>query len=248
MRHISLIALYVGLTNLLGKRSTALGQFPSGIASVPALAARREAMSKLPAVSAGRPLADELGIADDVHDALGHAIWHVTEAYLQHPNAPADIVSAAKKVRAAFVPTLDDLTSSYAAEAKAALDRMPSLTALKNELESFPVAGGQTLFQWAEEFVAAGQKIDHLLDARADVEQKNRKAATTLRVEVIGILNRLRKNLTLEMKDNPTLPRDLEGRVFGYLDLLEKTCADARAKGTEVTDIPATPADDETTP
>lgn len=241
MRHISLIALYVGLTNLLEKRTTALGKFPSGIASIPALTTRREAMAKLPAVAAGRALADELGAADDTHDALGYAIWHFTEAYLQHPNTPANIVTAAKKVRAAFVPTLEDLGASYAAEAKSAMDKAPVLGDLQQDLALFPVVGNQTLYQWAESFVASGSKIDELLSARADMEQKNRKAAATLRVEVIGILNRLRKNLVLEMKDDPSLPRDLEGQVFGYLDLLEKTCADARARGAEVEDIPAAP-------
>lgn len=242
MRHISLIALYVGLTNLLEKRLATLGQFPSGTASIPALTARRDAMSKLPAVSAGRALADELGAADDTHDALGYALWHFTEAYFRHPSTPADIVVAAKKVRAAFVPTVEDLVASYAAEAKAAIDKAAALVELKNELELFPVVGGQTLYQWAEDFVASGKKIDELLAARADMEQKNRKAAATLRVEVIGILNRLRKNLALELKDDPSLPRDLEKQVFGYLDMLEKTCADARAKGAEVEEIPPPPA------
>jgi hypothetical protein len=241
MRHISLIALYVGLTNLLGKRAAVLGKFPSGTASILTLTARRDAMSKLPAVSAGRALADELSTADDNHDAIGYAIWHFVEAYLEHPTTPANIVAAAKKVRAAFVPTLEDLVASYAAEAKAAIDKTPALTGLATELALFPVVGGQTLHQWAEDFVASGSKIDELLAARADMEQNNRKAAATLRVEVIGILNRLRKNLALEMKDDPSLPRELEGQVFGYLDMLEKTCADARAKGAEVEQIPPPP-------
>jgi hypothetical protein len=241
MRHISLIALYVGLNNLLVKRATVLAQFPSGPASIAPLTSRRDAMAKLPAVAAGRAFANELGTADDIHDALGQAIWHFTEAYLRHPNTPANIIAAAQRIRAAFVPTLEDLGASYAAEAKGAIDKAPSLQELKNDLELLPVAGGQTLYQWAESFIAAGTKIDDLLAARADTEQKNRKAAATLRVEVIGILNRLRKNLALESKDDPALPRDLESQVFGYLDLLEKTCADARAKGTEVEDLPPPP-------
>lgn len=215
--------------------------FPSGAASVPALTARRDAMSKLPAVASGRPLADELGSVDDKHDSLGSAIWYFTEAYVQHPGTPANILEAAKRIRAAFIPTLDDLNASYAAEAKASMDKAPSLAELKNDLELFPVVGGQTLYQWVEAFLAEGSKIDDLLSSRADIEQKNRKAAGTLRVEVIGLLNRLRKNLTLELKDDPSLPRDLEGQVFAYLDLLERACAEARAKGADVEEIPAPP-------
>lgn len=241
MRHISLIALYVGLTNLLGKRAAALNAFPSGAASVSALTARREAMSKLPAVSTGRPLADELDAVDDTHDAIGGAIWHFTEAYVQHPGTSPNILEAAKKIRAAFIPTLEDLGASYAAEAKAAMDKTVQLDELKNELELFPIAGGQTLYQWAAGFLAEGSKIDDLLNARADIELKNRKAAATLRGEVIGLLNRLRKNLKLELKDDPALPSDLEGQVFAYLDMLEKTCAEARANGKDVEEIPAPP-------
>jgi len=241
MRHISLIALYVGLTNLLGKRSAALGAFPSGAASVPALTARREALSKLPAVAAGRPLADELDAVDHTHDGLGRAISYFTDAYVQHPGTPPNILVAAKKIQAAFIPKLEDLGASYAAEAKAAIDKTPLLAELKNELELFPIAGGQTLYQWAAAFVAEGSKIDDLLNSRADIEQKNRKAAAILRVEVIGLLNRLRKNLKLELKDNPALPSDLEGQVFAYLDMLEKTCAEARANGKDVEEIPAPP-------
>lgn len=198
-------------------------------------------MAKLPAVASGRAFANELGAADDTHDALGQSIWHFTEAYVRHPNTPANILAAALRVRAAFIPTLEDLGASYAEEAKGAIDKTAALQSLKNDLDLLPVAGGQTLFQWAENFVAAGTKIDSLLEARADTEQNNRKAAATLRAEVIGILNRLRKNLVLEMKDDPSLPRDLEAQVFGYLDLLEKACADARAKGAEVEDIPPPP-------
>lgn len=241
MRHISLIALYVGLNNLLVKRAGVLAQFSSGPASIAPLTARRDAMAKLPAITAGRAFANELGAADDIHDALGQAIWHFTEAYMRHPNTPANIVAAALRVRNAFIPTLEDLGASYAEEAKGAIDKTAALQSLKNDLDLFPVAGGQTLSQWAESFVAAGTKIDSLLEARADTEQNNRKAAATLRAEVIGILNRLRKNLILELKDDPALPRDLENQVFGYLDLLEKACADARAKGTDVDDIPPAP-------
>lgn len=241
MRHISLIALYVGLNNLLVKRAAVLAQFPSGPASIAPLTARRDAMAKLPAIAAGRAFANELGAADDTHDALGQAIWYFTEAYKRHPNTPANILAAVERVRKAFIPQLEDLGASYAEEAKGAIDKAPSLQELKNDLDLLPIAGGQTLYQWAESFVVAGTKIDSLLEARADTEQNNRKAAATLRAEVMGILNRLRKNLLLELKDDPALPRDLEKQVFGYLDLLEKACADARAKGTDVNDIPPPP-------
>ncbi len=58
------------------------------------------------------------------------------------------------------------------------------------------------------------------------------------RVMPVVINDRDTANLALELKDDPSLPRDLDAQVFGYLDLLEKTCADAQAKGAEVENIP----------
>ncbi len=77
-----------------------------------------------------------------------------------------------------------------------------------------------------------------MLSQRADIEKKNRKDAGRLRVELIGLLNRLRKNLDAELKDDPALPQDLDARVFGYLDLLEKHAVEAAAKGQPETDLP----------
>jgi hypothetical protein len=238
MRHISLIALFVGLNDLLERRAVPLNSFASGAASVKLFTNKRNALAKLPAVAAGRPLVDDLDATDSRHDALGHALYHFTQAYTRHPDTPAPVLNAAKKIRAAFIPTLEDLGSSYAAEAKAAMDRKPDLTNLQSELAMFPVSGGGTLEDWAESFLHAGTKLDELLSQRADIEKQNRKDAGRLRVELIGLLNRLRKTLDAELKDDPSLPRDLDARVFGYLDLLERHAADAAARGQSETDLP----------
>jgi hypothetical protein len=238
MHHISLLALYVGLNDLLERRTTALTSFASGVASVKLLTNKRTALAKLPAVSEGRPLVDDLDVTDVRYDTLGHALYHFTEAYMRHPDTPAPVLIAAKKIRAAFIPTLEDLGASYAAEAKAAMDRKAELTNLQSELAMFPVVGGGTLKDWAESFLNAGTHLDELLSQRADMEKQNRKDAGRLRVELIGLLNRLRKNLAAEVKDDPSLPQDLDARVFGYLDLLEQHAAAAAAKGQPETDLP----------
>ncbi|WP_281326522.1 hypothetical protein [Polyangium sp. 6x1] len=240
MRHISLVALFVGLNDLLTNRKAALVSFASGAASTKLLTAKRDAIGKLPSIAAGRPLADDLGAADVRHDALGYAVWHLLEAYDRHPDIPEHIRAAARKIRAAFIPTLEDLGASYPAEAKAAMDRKPSLTSLQSELALFPVAGGGTLHDWADSFLHAGVAIDSLLSARADLETKTRKDAARLRGEVVGLLNRTRKNLALELQEDPSLPKDLDARVFGYLDLLEKSAADAQ-KGKTSPEIPPAP-------
>ncbi|MDC3958174.1 hypothetical protein [Polyangium jinanense] len=246
MRHISLIALFVGLNDLLTTRKAALVSFASGAASTKLLTARRDALAKLPSIAAGRPLADDLSAADARHDALGYSLWHLLEAYDRHPDIPEHIRAAARKIRAAFIPTLEDLGASYPAEAKAAMDRKPALVDLQPDLALFPVAGGGTLYDWADSFLNAGVAIDSLLSARADLETKTRKDATRLRGEVIGLLNRTRKNLALELQEDPSLPKDLDARIFGYFDLLEKSAADA-AKSKASPEIPPPPSPVEAT-
>jgi hypothetical protein len=242
MRYISLIFLFVGLNDLLTKRSAALQSCAAGSASIKLLTSKRDAMAKLPAVAAGRPLVDDLDAADTRHDNLGRALWNVLEAYSFHPDTPAELLDAAKKIRASFIPTLEDLVASYPAEARAAMERKPELANLKASLSLFPVAaGGANLYDWAENFVAAGEKIDTLLSARADLEKKSRKDAARFRGEVIGLLNRMRQNLALEVKDDPTLPADLDAKIFGYLDLLEKTSAEAQTRGKPATEVPPAP-------
>ena len=99
---------------------------------------------------------------------------------------------------------------------------------LKAALDLFPVADGVTLDDWAAGFVAAGESIDTLLSQRADA--KDRVEANTLRSETIGLLNRLRKSLETERKDNSSLPASLEEDVFAYLDQLEAKAAEAAAE------------------
>ncbi len=238
MRHISLLALYVGLNDLLERRVTALSSFASGAASVKLLTNKRTTLAKLPAVANGRPLVDDLDATDARYDALGHALYHFTEAYTRHPDTPPPVLIAAKKIRAAFIPTLENLGASYAAEAKAAMDRKSDLTHLQSELAMFPVVGGGTLQDWAAKFLNAGTDLDALLSQRADIEKQSRKDAGRLRAELIGLLNRLRKNLAAEVDDDAALPQDLDARVFGYFDLLEKHAAEAAAKGQPEAPLP----------
>src|SRR5262249_19210988 len=135
MRYISLINLFVGLNDLLTKRLKALQSFAAGSASVKVLTGQR--------------------------DSLGYALWHILEAYVAHPDPPPALIEAAKKIRAAFIPTLEDLIASYPAEAKAAMERKPALVNLKAELGMFSVAsGGATLYDWTASFLTAGEKID----------------------------------------------------------------------------------------
>ena len=226
LRHVSIHNLLLGLDDLLSKRLSALQGSAHGALAEPDLTAQRDKIAALPAALTGRPLADELAVADKRHDGIGGAVWHLVEAYLLHPDTTPAMIDAAKKIRAAFIPALDDLMASYPAEAKAAKDHKNEVAALQSALALFPVAGG-TLFDWVHGFVAAGESIDALLSNRADA--RDRKVASQVRNETVGMLNLLRRNLAQETKTKG-LPATLGGDVFGYFDLLEGQDAAAAAE------------------
>jgi hypothetical protein len=228
MRHILLTSLYLGLDDVLNnpKRFAALQLFDAGKASVKIITAYRDQISALPEVK-GLAFATELESTDKDHDATGGAIYAVTGAYLDHPTTPQPMIDAANKIRAAFIPHLGVLQAKYEIEAKAAKDHEPLLATLQAELAMFPVAGG-TLQDWAAQFIAHGKQLDALLSKRADAG--DRKAASALRSEVVAKIGRLREDLAAELKNDPTLPADLDDTVFGYFDLLEKKDAEAAAE------------------
>ena len=238
MRHIPLESLLLGLGDLLSKRQAALQSFANGAANIPLLTLLQSRIAALPKALLGRPLTEELDSADAIHDSLGGGIYFITEAYLRHGNAGPEIIAAAKEIRAEIIPALDSLTATYESEASNARLHRERLSALKPKLELFPVVNG-TLYDWAVDFVKAGEKIDTLLSERADA--KDRAEASALRSDTIGQLNRLRKSLKAEQKINPALPSDLESQVFGYFDLLETNAAEAYAEAKRKAKSPGTP-------
>lgn len=227
MRHILLESLHLGLGDLLSKRLSALQSFANGAANVPLLTMQYTKLSALPKALLGRPLVEELDMADARHDGVGGGIYFITEAYLRHSDSTPELIAAAKHIRTELIPALDSLSATYESEAMKAKANKAQLATLKSELELFPVVNG-TLYDWAVDFVEAGEKIDALLSERADA--KDRAEAAALRSDTLGLLNRLRKSLKAEQKVNPALPADLEDQVFGYFDLLESNAAEAHAE------------------
>ncbi|MDI1481122.1 hypothetical protein [Polyangium sp. y55x31] len=220
---LNLTDLSVGLADLSTKRYAALTSTKAGVGQVDVLAYQQKAIDALPkALVGGKPMSEELASKDDEHDGLGLGIWHMTEAYFHVPGIPPHIVDAARRVRAAFIPTLGALQESYADEAAAANAHKEDLAKLEADLKLLPIAGGGTLYDWAASFVAAGQDLSVLLSKRADVNAATRKNAQVLRSETVGILNDLRRAIAREAKRNPALAADIDAQIFGYLDTLEE--------------------------
>lgn len=221
--NLVLYDLKLGLTDLLEHRHKALVSTKAGQTYASMLAQKRVAIDALPpALTGGRPLATELADADDIHDGYGSALWHFTEAYLILPGAPEEITAAARRIRAAFIPRLDELGESYASEAARAQARRAEAESLKADLKLFPVVGGKALDRWVDAYLGAGERLSDLLGQRADKDTGNRKDAGKVRTATIGMLRRLRGALADELEYDPKLPRNLDTQVFGYLDQLAK--------------------------
>ncbi|UQA59728.1 hypothetical protein [Polyangium aurulentum] len=219
---LNLPDLKLGLDDLFTKRHAALLTSKVGKGHEDILAFQRKAIDALPpALTGGKPFAEELSGVDSEHDGSGAGIWHLTEAYLRAPKVDPKVVEAARRIRAAFIPELGQLQDSYADEAEAAARRKGELSNLEADLKLIPVAGGGTLYDWAVMYLSAGEKLSVLLSQRADIDAKKRKNAQALRSETVGILNELRAGIGREVERNPELPRDLDGQIFGYFDTLE---------------------------
>ncbi|MCU0694608.1 MAG: hypothetical protein MUF54_24780 [Polyangiaceae bacterium] len=205
-----------------------------------ALVQQRAELDALPDALTGRvPLAANLKIADADHDGYGAVIFFITQAALRSPDTPELMRAAAIRVAEAFVPALAQLQDPYVVEAHRAAERRPLLETMKADLEMFPVRQGVTLLQVATNFLDAGDTLNSLLDQRGDIPKADRSKAAAIRAKSVGLLNRLRADLRDEVANTPSVPRDLEQRVFGYLDTIAAMTKPARS-GKEGPPAPAT--------
>ncbi len=218
----SLTTIRRGTHNLFTERPEALNASKAGVYHKDELHELHLGIGALPEVLTSTPYKVELRTTDGRHDRLGRLIYFTTEACFQDPNASAEMVAAAQQIRDAFIPSLDELTDSYATEAERAIKRKPLLLSLGDVLKKFvlPWNGNQTLLDVATSFVEEGEKLNGLLNDRADVPKGVRAQALTLRNKAMSVLNRLRKDLKKEIARDMNLPRDLEQRVFGFFDTL----------------------------
>lgn len=220
--NFSLTTIRRGTHNLFTERLEALHASKAGAYHKDELYELHIDIGALPEVLTSTPYKVELRTTDGRHDRLGRLIYFITEACFQDPNASPEMVAAAQKIRDEFIPTLDELTDSYATEAERALQRKPLLSSLGEVLKKFalPWNASQTLLDVATSFVEEGEKLNGLLNDRADVPRGVRAQALTLRNKAMAVLNRLRKDLQKEIARDMSLPRDLEHRVFGFFDTL----------------------------
>jgi len=75
-----------------------------------------------------------------------------------------------------------------------------------------------TLYDWMLGFLQAAEGLDAALSQRSASRKMSRSPAVPLRSSTLSLLTRMRASLQDEIALNPTLPRDLEARIFGYFD------------------------------
>jgi hypothetical protein len=218
----SLSTIRRGLRNLVTQRLPALEASKAGAYYKPELLEYHVAITDLPPATTSAPFKDDLRSTDARHDSFGKVIHCVTETCFLCPDIDPAVLVAAKQVRDAFIPTLEELQSPYAAEGERATERKPLLTSLEPQLKMFhlPWDTSKTLHDIATAFLNEGQKLDELLNQRADVPKAARRQAALLRTKAMGTLSRLRKDLKKEIERDINLPRDLEQGVFGFFDTL----------------------------
>ncbi|MBI2375814.1 MAG: hypothetical protein HYV07_17590 [Deltaproteobacteria bacterium] len=234
MFELTISDLVLGLRDLLEVRADVMAS--SAVAGVYRVALEKKLRELEPFAEKGptssQPLAAALAEADAEHDSAAGAIRGFLDAQLRFPGLPADRRAQVTRLIEELVPDLLELRAPYSSEAVRAKARRKTLAALKVDLESFRV-GDQTLADWAETYVAAGERLGTVLGARAsqNVGLLSRAALPRLRGETLGLLGRFRAALADEVNANSALPRNLDAQVFGLFDELARLKA-ARPGGS----------------
>jgi hypothetical protein len=236
----SLNTIRRGTQNLFSERADALDASKAGIYHKDELLECLAAVDALPEAVTSAPYKVELRSTDQRHDGLGRVIYYVTEACFHDPDASTATRENARLIRDAFIPSLEELTDSYATEAERAKKRQASVASMADTLKTFalPWDASRTLFDVVTAFLAEGQKLNTLLNDRADVPKGVQAQALQVRTKAMAVLNRFRKDLKKEIARNPKLPQDLEQRVFGFYDTLHEMESSGKPAGTTTGSTP----------
>ncbi len=193
---------------------------PIGQAYVPVCTSTLANIDALPDALKAQPYRDELDEADDLHDDFHESGQGYIDSALLCPAISKDDKTFLAEVRAVFLAEAGERSATFVNEADKARERRAKLPAYEVKLKAWTVAPGQSLHDWIDGYIAAGEKLHTLLEKRADVLSQSRKDARILRSKALGILRDLRRSIRRAVELDPALPRDLEARIFGYMDTL----------------------------
>jgi hypothetical protein len=185
----------------------------------------------------GTPLTEELSNKDKRHDDCVLTMISTLEAVIRSPRASESLKKAAREILDSLQLAASDTTVSYPQEAINAKNREAMIEKLKEQLSLFALPEGGTLYDIAQDYIAAAREIDALLSERAKQEtlsENDRREVPLLRVQIIAEINRCRASLSDELKVNSELPTNIESQIFGYFDELNQQRAQAHQASQEV--------------
>lgn len=220
MSELTIDDLIAILDDMLTKRLAALQATAFGQSYEPMIRRRLGELRALPEALRSRPLSELLATTDQRFDALGAAIDEIGRGLerLWDLLSPETLASV-KAIRARFVPARAVLKAMYADEAAHARKVKPSLTEHEAALRAIPLPEGHTMYDVASRFVDSGEQIGTLLSRRVEQEtDAQRNEAGKLRSRTLKLLTRLRDAVDEALDHDPALPRDLDARLFGFLD------------------------------
>jgi len=248
---LTIVDLLIGLFDLLDESSTS--DRPVRVTSLALidgdrifrrqLDKLRRALEALPPEQRGLPLATLLKQVDGTFDRDGKILRLMQEiiGLLGKPTALAKAAAESVEVLVPFGIT----KQSYAAEAHHAKTIAPDLARLESALAAVALPDEEVPNLWAvaQRFVASGEELDRLGSTRGETvaARGDRFGAGPLRGRTIGTLHALREHVARALEAREDLPRDLDGKIFGYLDELQRL-AQGRAAGAERPADPPAPS------
>lgn len=238
--------LRIALDNLFGDPAR-LNLFKTTAAYVVYGAELDAIRGSLPLVLKGnRPLAHELGTADDRHDSFGNALWLFTEALKTHPGLESALRDKASQIQAQFIPNLGMLTAKYKKEAQVAAVNRSKVPDFEADMRSISTPDGRTVYDWVIEFLDSGDHIATLLDARSRVEADEPGVELIAnRTKALTLVTKARELVAEEARKSSTLPKNAEAILFGYFDTLASFRSTAKDNDQEppppAAPAPATP-------
>lgn len=249
MRHLTLGDLRLGLKDILETHAEELVLSVAGKLYQPLLSKKRAEIEAQPEPRVhGAAFVAELAEADAHHDALGAAVFYLTQAVLIHPTLDEATKEIAMRAQRAFVPELGVLAARYVDEAAHAHRKRDAFDSLRPELEQFVAPGGANLGDWVASFLDHGDRIGALLQARAEIGATAVAPVDggALKSSTIGLLGRFRQAIRDEVAMGADLPKGYEDRLFAFLDQLDRSRVDAkkrRAAGRHAPAEAASPAE-----
>ena len=226
---MTLADLWLVLDNMVGRRMAAVQLLAMGALFEQQLRALHARIGEIPGVrDTSRPFADELAEVDSDHDLYGRASDLLLQFYeTLAPKLSGDLNATVARARKAVIGSSGELAVGYIDQAQNAKRRRPGLADAEEVLSLLPVAELGSLKEVAERYIAKGEEIDTLLDARGDAEAVREQESGPLRFKALSLLARLSDAIQLQLEmeeeaelDSPKLPGNLNARIFGYANAL----------------------------